>query len=64
MSNQNPEFEHLFDFGNVYSITLSIKHILVILMIGIALYCSLILSHPQAVTPPELVAALAKPFLG
>lgn len=53
MSNQNPEFEHLFGFGNAYSVTLSIKHILVILMIGITLYRSLILSRPQAATTPE-----------
>ena len=53
MSNQNPEFEHLFGFGNVYSVTLSIKHILVILMIGITLYRSLILRRPQAVMTPE-----------
>lgn len=53
MSNRNPEFEHLFGFGNAYSVTLSIKHILVILMIGITLYRSLILSRPQAVMTPE-----------
>jgi len=53
MSNRNPEFEHLFGFGNAYSVTLSIKHILVILMIGITLYRSLILSRPQAVITPE-----------
>ena len=53
MSNRNPEFEHLFGFGNVYSVTLSIKHILVMLMVGITLYRSLILSRPQAVMTPE-----------
>jgi len=53
MINRNPEFEHLFGFGNTYSVTLSIKHILVILMIGITLYRSLILSRPQAVMTPE-----------
>ena len=53
MSNRNPEFEHLFGFGNAYSVTLSIKHILVILMIGITLYRSLILNRNQAVLTQE-----------
>lgn len=53
MSNRNPEFEHLFGFGNTYSVTLSIKHILVILMIGITLYRSLILNRNQAVLTQE-----------
>jgi len=53
MSNQNPEFENLFGFGNAYSVTLSIKHILVILMIGITLYRSLILSRPHVTLTPE-----------
>jgi len=53
MSNRTPEFKHLFGFGNVYSVTLSIKHILVIFMIGITLYRSLILSRPQAVLTPK-----------
>lgn len=53
MSNRNPEFEHLLGFGNVYSITLSIKHILVILMIGVTVYRSLILSRSQAVMTPK-----------
>ncbi len=48
MSKSSPAFEHLFGFGNAYSVALSIKHILVILMIGITLYRSLVLdrSHP------------------
>ena len=53
MSNRNPDFEHLFGFGNTYSVTLSIKHILVILMIGITLYRSLILNRNQAVLTQE-----------
>ena len=53
MSNRNPEFEHLFGFGNTYSVTLSIKHILVILMIGITLYRSLILNRNQAMLTQE-----------
>ena len=53
MSNRNPEFERLFGFGNTYSTTLSIKHILVVLMIGITLYRSLILNRPQKVMTPK-----------
>lgn len=53
MSNRNPEFERLFGFGNAYSATLSIKHILVVLMIGITLYRSLILNRPQEVMTPK-----------
>jgi putative copper export protein len=53
MSNRNPDFEHLFGFGNTYSVTLSIKHILVILMIGITLYRSLILNRNQAMLTQE-----------
>ena len=53
MSNRNSEFEHLFGFSNVYSIALSIKHILIVLMISITLYRSLILSNPRKVMTPE-----------
>lgn len=53
LSNRNPEFDSLFGFGNAYSVALSIKHILVILMIGITLYRSLVISRPQAVMMPE-----------
>ena len=53
LSNRNPEFDSLFGFGNAYSVALSIKHILVILMIGITLYRSLVKSRPQAVMMPE-----------
>lgn len=53
LSNRNPEFESLFGFGNAYSVALSIKHILVIFMIGITLYRSLVISRPQAVMTPK-----------
>lgn len=52
LSNRNPEFESLFSFGDAYSVALSIKHILVILMIGITLYRSLVISRPQTVMTP------------
>ena len=38
MTNRSPQFESLFGFGNPYSVALSIKHILVIAMIGVSLY--------------------------
>ncbi len=38
MTNRSPQFESLFRFGNPYSVALSIKHILVIAMIGVSLY--------------------------
>ena len=45
MSKHSAEFNALFSFGNPYSIMLSIKHILVIAMIGITLYRVLILGR-------------------
>lgn len=53
LSNRNPEFKSLFGFDNAYSVALSIKHILVIFMIGITLYRSLILSRPQKIITPK-----------
>jgi putative copper export protein len=47
MTNRSPEFEQLFGFGNPYMAALSIKHILVLVMIGITLYRSLILGRAQ-----------------
>ena len=45
MTNRSPEFEQLFGFGNPYMAALSIKHILVLVMIGITLYRSLVLGR-------------------
>ena len=47
MSNRSPAFEQLFGFGNPYMIALTIKHILVLGMIGISLYRSLANSNPR-----------------
>lgn len=47
LSNRNPEFEHLFGFGNTYSVLLSIKHILVLSMIAITLYRTLVIGRIQ-----------------
>jgi uncharacterized membrane protein len=53
MTNRSPEFEALFAFGNPYSAALSIKHFLVIVMIGISLYRALVLGRAQAGMTPE-----------
>lgn len=53
MANRSPQFGGLFAFGNPYSVTLSIKHILVIIMIAITLYRTLVLGRSQAKMTPE-----------
>jgi len=52
MTNRSPEYVSLFSFGNAYSATLSIKHILVIAMIGVSLYRALVLGR-SAMTPEK-----------
>ena len=52
LSNRNPEFEHLFGFGNMYSVLLSIKHILVLILIGLTLYRTLVLGRAQGSLTP------------
>lgn len=41
LANRSPEFSGLFSFNNLYSSMLTLKHILVVAMIAIALYRSL-----------------------
>lgn len=53
MTNRSAEFEALFAFGNAYSAVLSIKHILVIVMIGISLNRALVLGRAPARITPE-----------
>jgi putative copper export protein len=53
MTNRSPQFESLFAFGNPYSVALSIKHILVVVMIGISLYRTLALGNAQSDTNPK-----------
>lgn len=43
LARHNPHFQGLFSLGNTYSITLTIKHVLVLLMVAIGLTRSLIL---------------------
>ena len=47
MTHRSPEFEQLFGWGNPYSVALSIKHILVLIMIAITLFRTLILERNQ-----------------
>lgn len=52
-ANRSLAFEGLFHFGNAYSTALSLKHIVVILMIGIALVRSLVLGRRQEPLTPS-----------
>jgi len=52
-ARRNPAFEGLFAFGTAYSLALSLKHILVLAMIGITLYRSLVLGRGQPLTPAQ-----------
>jgi putative copper export protein len=53
MARRSPEFDGWFAFSNAYSAVLSIKHILVIIMIGISLSRSLVLGRAQFGMTPE-----------
>ena len=52
-ANRNPAFEGLFHFGNAYSTALSLKHIVVIAMVGVALFRSLVLGRRQGPLTPS-----------
>ncbi len=61
LSRRSPAFLGLFHFGNTYSAVLSIKHILVLAMMAIALYRSLALGPRKGPLTPsqeKLKAAL------
>ena len=45
MTNRSPAFEGLLAFGNAYSTVLTLKHILVLVMILVALFRSLVLGR-------------------
>ena len=47
MARQAPAFEGLFAFTNLYSSLLTIKHILILIMIAIALWRSLVFGNRQ-----------------
>jgi len=53
-ARRSPEFLGLLAVGNAYSAAMAIKHILVLAMIGVALYRSLILGRkPTPLTQPQ-----------
>ena len=52
MSKRSPEFVRLFSVSNPYSLALTIKHVLVLIMIGIALYRSIVLM-PKSLPPAQ-----------
>lgn len=52
-ANRNPAFEGLFHFGSAYSTMLSLKHIVVLVMIGVALFRSLVLGRREPLTPSQ-----------
>ncbi len=61
LSNRSPSFLGLFNFGNAYSAVLSVKHILTLLMIVVALYRSLALGRsgrPPTPTQEKVKAGL------
>ena len=51
-ANRNPAFGGLFSFGNPYSTVLTLKHILVLAMVAIALYRSLVLGRRSGPSSP------------
>ncbi len=60
-AKRNAAFQGLLTFGNAYSATLAIKHILVLAMIGVALYRSLVLgrrNEPATPSQEKLSASL------
>jgi len=52
-ANRNPAFEGLFHFGNAYSTALSLKHVVVVAMVGIALFRSLVLGRRRGPSTPS-----------
>ena len=52
-AQRNPAFEGLFAFGNAYSTALSLKHIVVVVMVGVALFRSLVLGRRERQTPSQ-----------
>jgi uncharacterized membrane protein len=53
MSNRSPDFYSLFSFQNVFSTVLSVKHILVLIVIGISLFRTLVLGSNKRQPSPQ-----------
>jgi len=52
-ANRNPAFQGLFSFGNPYSTVLTLKHILVLAMVAVALIRSLVLGRRSRPSTPS-----------
>ncbi|MBI9047761.1 MAG: CopD family protein [Anaerolineaceae bacterium] len=53
MSKQSENVDHIFSFNTTYGTILSIKHILVVLMIGITLFRTLVFGRNQKEMPQQ-----------
>jgi putative copper export protein len=53
LSRRSPAFQGLFGFGSAYATVLSVKHVLVVLMVGIALYRRLVLGRKSSPSSPR-----------
>lgn len=51
-ARRNPAFTGLFTLGSAYSILLTLKHLLVVVMIAVALYRSLVLGRRKGLSSP------------
>jgi putative copper export protein len=52
LANRSPAFQGLFSFGNAYSTVLTLKHILVLAMVAVALYQDLVLGRRSGPSTP------------
>ncbi len=52
-ANRNPAYQGLFNLSTAYSAALTLKHILVLVMVAIALYRSLVLGRRQGPSTPS-----------
>ncbi|HID64490.1 MAG TPA: hypothetical protein EYP49_17365 [Anaerolineae bacterium] len=52
-ANRSPAFQGLFSFDNAYSTVLTLKHILVLAMVAVALYRSLVLGRRSGPLTPS-----------
>ncbi len=53
LSNRSPAFQGIFRFGNAYSAVLTLKHVLVLVMVAVALVRSLVLGRRSGPSTPS-----------
>lgn len=53
LSRRSPAFSGLFSFGNSYSTILTLKHVLILAMVAVALYRSLVLGRRTGPSTPD-----------